>query len=90
MSYKLEGEEKEQYFEKRKQEKLEYVEGWLRKAQNSVVGTELDDLYFDFCYYHITGLSTELDTEDLETIEKSAKAIIKMAKLEKEITSILY
>jgi len=70
--------------------RLEYVEDLLSKAQDLVVGTKLDDLYFDFCHYHITGLSTELDAEDLEAIEKSARAIIKMAKLEKEITSVLY
>tara|TARA_R100000231_G_scaffold138724_1_gene117807 strand:- start:417 stop:638 length:222 start_codon:yes stop_codon:yes gene_type:complete len=62
----------------------------LSTAQDYVVGTRLDDLYFDFCYYHITGLYENLDDEDLDTIEKSAKSIIKMAKLDKEIKSILY
>ena len=66
------------------------IEELLSIAQDYVVGTRLDDLYFDFCHYHITGLHEDLDDEDLDAIEKSAKSIIKMAKLDKEVKSILY
>jgi len=62
----------------------------LRKAQNMVVGTNLDNLYFDYLYYQMTPLEEgyQPSLEDLEDLKKSAKAIIKMAKLSKEIKHI--
>ncbi len=62
----------------------------LSKAQDMVVGTNLEDLYFDYLYYQMKPLEDgyEPNTEDLEELQKSAKAIIKMSKLSKEIKYI--
>ena len=70
--------------------KREKIYNLLSKAQSLVVGTDLENAYFDFCQYHMHGINEELSFNDLMDIEKSAKTIIKIAKLQKDIISILY
>ena len=64
----------------------------LRKAQNMVVGTNLENLYFDYLYYQMRPLEIGhgewVSVEDLEELQESAKSIIKMSKLSKEIKYI--
>ncbi len=62
----------------------------LSKAQDMVVGTNLDDLYFDYLYYQMKPLEDgyEPNREDLEELQESAKAIIKMVELSKQVKQI--
>ena len=68
----------------------------MSNAQDMVVGTNLDDLYFDYLYYQMRPLESpqfrddeyDVNMEDLMELQKSAKAIIKMAKLSKEVKHI--
>jgi hypothetical protein len=71
--------------------KIDELSILLSNAQNLVVCTDLEKNYFDFLHYHIEGIyDNGLTDKDLKTIKKSANAIIKIARLHKEVKSILY
>ena len=62
----------------------------LYKAQNMVVGTDLENAYFDYLHYQTQPLEDGYILKDnqIKDLQRSAKAIIKMAKLSKEVKEI--
>ena len=73
-----------------KEREIDSVYQLLNKAQSMVIGTKLEDMYFDYLYYQMKPIEDgyDVDIDDLEDLMKSAQSIIKMVKLSKEVKHI--
>ena len=72
------------------QSRIDKTYNKLSKAQNMVVGTKLEDMYFDYLYYQMKPMEDgyDIDIDDLIGLQKSANAIIEMVELSKEVKHI--
>tara|TARA_R110000824_G_C14780823_1_gene631979 strand:+ start:225 stop:536 length:312 start_codon:yes stop_codon:yes gene_type:complete len=76
--------------EQKHQSRIDKTYEKLSKAQDLVVGTKLEDMYFDYLYYQMKPMEDgyDIDIDDLIGLQKSANAIIEMVELSKEVKHI--